>query len=133
MNTIDLTDCIPYCDSVTIAPATTVRLIDAPCVAIQIHNWTTNDGTVTAAGAVATTGVAGATQGTAAMGAATTNPSSSPTGTEIYYGFNGKLANQVFAGYSSEILPVDNLNRITLRPGLAGGRSVYYTYWVKKP
>lgn len=119
----------PSCDSVTLPAATTQSLPDQPCKFVQIHNWTTNAGTVGNNGVPVASGGAAPSGFTPALGAASTVPTSAPTGSEVYYGFRGKLCNQVFPGYSSNQIPCTNLSQISLRPGAAGAREVFYTWW----
>ena len=121
----------PNCDSFTADSGETTTLPDQPCKFVQIHNWTTNIGTVSSGGAVVVAGggVTPAAAYTPTNLAATVLPGDAEDGTELYYGFRGRLCGQIFAGSRSDMIPCTNLNQICVRPGTAGAREVFYTWW----
>lgn len=91
---------------------TTVRLPDEPCKFVQLHNWTVTE-------------VADLDAPKAA--AATSHPKDAEDGTEIYYGLNGKLSGQLFAGDSTVLLPIDNANQISVRAVAGASATIHYT------
>ena len=49
--------------------------------------------------------------------------------TEIYWGFGGQIAHQLFAGRSTEVFPIENLNLITVRCRPSDSTTVWYSWW----
>ena len=92
--------------SINLAADTTVRLPDQLCKFAILSNWTVDDLSTFALKAGATSSMA----------------SGAATGSEVYYGFNGRIIAQLFAGASTILLPVRNLNEICARaqPGKTG-------------
>lgn len=88
-----------------------VRLPDQPCKFVQLHNWNVGDDTsFTAKGGAGAAGVEDDLQ-------------------EFFWGFNGKLVGQLFAGRSTEIMPLNNLNQIVCRARPLLTAKVYYTWF----
>jgi hypothetical protein len=51
-----------------------------------------------------------------------------PSNEEIYWGANGNCVNQLFPGFNTILLPVSNLDQISVRCSqLIEGKRVYYT------
>lgn len=98
---------------IKIAADKTVRLPDRPCKFVMLSNWTVSD--------VPTFPPKGA--------AAFSLPHDADTATEVYYGFNGRITAQLFAGQSTVLLPVSNLSQICVRstPGMSG--VVWYAWF----
>ena len=49
---------------------------------------------------------------------------------EIYWGFSGRICAQLFAGRSTEIFPISNLNLITVRCRPSQSTTVWFAWWV---
>lgn len=90
------------------------RLPDVPCRFVQLHNWTVTDAT----------GLA-----TVRESALSSQPKDAADGTELYYGFNGVMSAQLFAGESTPLLPVNNLNQIYARATTGNTGTIRYTYF----
>lgn len=101
--------------TITVADGETRRLPNEPCKFVILFNWTVRD-TSELTSPIAS--------------AASSLPASAATGTEIYYGFNGVICAQLFAGYGTELLPVSNLNQISVRQ--PSGKTAIVRYaWFK--
>lgn len=50
-------------------------------------------------------------------------------GGEIYFGFGGTPTMQIFAGESSELLPISNLDQITLQARPGATKTIWVTYF----
>lgn len=51
------------------------------------------------------------------------------SGFEIYWGFSGNPSFQLFAGEQTELLPIQNLNQITLQARPGDTRQIWITYF----
>ena len=89
-----------------------IRAPDQPCKYAQIFNWNAEDDGIT-------------------FELAPPSPEGTyfDTENEIYYGFNGKLVGQVFAGANSGMFPIANLNQICLRARPGQTRTVWIAFW----
>jgi len=83
-------------------------LPDIPCKYAVISQWTVGSDPAR----TAKTGASAATEG------------SGSAGVEVYWGFNGVLAFQLFTGQRTELLPINNLNQISV-----SGNGVLYYAW----
>lgn len=95
--------------SVAVASGATVRLPEADCKFVQISRWNvTDDENFTVSGA-----------------------SFLNTNDEIYYGFDGILAHQLFVSQITDLIPVNNLRQIMVRvpSKVAGPVTVHFTYF----
>jgi hypothetical protein len=101
-----------YADSILVTEAG-VKLPNTPCKFVKICNWNTNN------------------DSTQSIQAANATGSYIDTGTEVYYGFHGIIAGQIFPAGSTELLPVSNLNEILLQTKVGGGnRQIWFMWWV---
>ena len=90
-----------------------VTLPRIPCKFVKIFNWNTNND---------------ATQSTQATNA---TGSYIDVGEEIYWGFNGIIAGQIFPAGNTELIPVSSLDQICLQAKAgSGSRQVWYMWWV---
>lgn len=92
--------------SLNVAADVTVRLPNQPCKLVMLSNWTVADEPTFSP------------KGTAAFSL----PDDADDASEMYYGFNGRIIAQLFAGQSTQLIPVANLNQICVRstPGSSG-------------
>lgn len=100
--------------TLAVSDGETKRLPNQPCRFAILFNWTVQDTSAL------TSPVAGA---------ASSLPAAAANSTEIYYGFGGVICAQLFAGYSTELLPVNNLNQISVRQPSGKDAIVRYAWF----
>lgn len=95
--------------SILVASGATVRLPEADCKFVQISRWNATDDELFTTG----------------------GSSILDTDDEIYYGFDGILAHQLFVSQITDLIPVNNLRQIVVRvpAKVAGPITVHYTYF----
>ena len=49
---------------------------------------------------------------------------------ELYWGFNGIICAQLFAGRSTEIFPISNLNQISVRCRPSNSSTLWFAWWI---
>ena len=98
--------------SVTIPADKTVRLPDQPCKFAMLSNFNVLDDT---------NFTAKPTAGSASVVEDDLQ--------EIYFGFRGRLIAQLFAGRNTELLPVSNLNQISVRCRPAQSGVIYFSWF----
>lgn len=99
------------CSSVLIAVNASVRLPDQPCKFVRLARWNVSDNEAFTVDATANRYEAN---------------------NEVYYGFKGKLFGQLYMSDTSDLIPVSNLNQITIRSTAKLGAAVrvYFSwYW----
>lgn len=104
-----LSDFLGLADSsaIKLASGETKRLENQPCKFVKLSRWNvTDDNQFTSFGA-----------------------SFLNTNDEIYYGFNGKLFGQLFVSQSTELLPVSNLNMVTVSVPAKGSAATIQYAW----
>jgi len=85
-----------------------VNLPDQPCRAVKLSRWNASDD-----------------ENFTVIG-----PDFLDTDNEIYYGFGGEIAHQLFISQGTELLPVNNLNQVTIRvPAKVGACVVHYSWF----
>jgi len=97
-----------------IAADATIRLPDQPCRYVMLFNWTVTQVTALT---------------TPKNSALSSSPEAAATGTELYYGFGGKMCGQLFAGSATVLLPVNNLNQISVRAVAGATGTVHYVFF----
>jgi len=50
--------------------------------------------------------------------------------TEVYWGFNGRIIGQLFAGKSTEIFPISDLGQISVRTRPGETTTIWFAWWV---
>lgn len=86
----------------------TVRLPDQPCRAVMLSRWNASDD-----------------ENFTVIGADFLD-----TDNEVYYGFGGVIAHQLFISQTTPLLPINNLNQVTIRvPAKVGACTVHYTWF----
>ena len=89
-----------------------IRLPFTPAVAVMLSNWNVDNDP--ALGLKAGSGSANLVQDDL---------------NEVYWGFGGVYAHQLFASGCSEIIPVTNLQDICLRSRAGQTVTIWYSYW----
>jgi hypothetical protein len=92
----------------------TVRLPDNPCRFVMLSNLTVTD-------AAALT--------TPKNAALSSQPKDAADNTELYWGIDGRISGQLFAGESTVLLPVKNTNKISIRAAAGATGRVHYTWF----
>lgn len=99
------------CSNVLVPVGGSVRLPDQKCKFVRLARWNVSDDEAFTVDATA---------------------NRLEANNEVYYGFNGKLFGQLYMSDTSDLIPVSNLNQITIRlPAKAGtAKRVYFSwYW----
>jgi len=96
--------------SVVIPAGKTINLPDQPCKAVMLSRWNASDDEqFTVVG-----------------------PDFLDTDNEVYYGFGGEIAHQLFISQTTDLLPVNNLRQVTIRVPIKAGAptiTIHYTFF----
>jgi hypothetical protein len=110
MNYLDNYQGIAQSGTIPLAAGETKRLPPNECRFVQLYQWNTADDET--------------------FDLITTGVDAAETDDEVYYGFDGVIAGQLFPSRATELLPINNTSQITLRrPNKGNGVVVRYTYF----
>lgn len=93
--------------SIRIAAGSVVTLPDQPCKFVMLSRWNASDD-----------------EAFTVVG-----PDFLDTDDEMYYGFSGQIAHQLFISQATPLLPVNNLKQVTIRVPQKGQPCVVHYSW----